>query len=300
MALLDSKHRNQLLVRSSFFVPGTLLLIGLSVFPFIYAIVLSLFNWNIARPQWGIHFVSIKNYISLLQAARFRHGIVTTFIILGGSVALQLVLGIFVALLLTNKVKGIRIIRALIILPTVVTPVVVGLLWLLLYKYDFGLINFMVTKIGLSPVSWLTTIWGGRFALMIADTWQWTPFVTLVILAGIMSIPRSMIEASKVDGTNSIQYFFYIMLPMIKPSILVALLIRTIDGFRVFDKIYAITKGGPGGATETLSYYIYIRGFNNFEMGVAAAASIFFLIIVTIVVQIILKVFGADKLFVSR
>lgn len=301
MALVESKHRTQVLVRSSFFVPGTLLLIALSVFPFVYAIVLSLFNWNIARPQWGVHFVSIKNYINLLQAARFRSSIGTTFIILGGSVALQLVLGIFIALLLTNaKVKGIRVLRAIIILPTVVTPVVVGLLWLLLYKRDFGLVNFLLTSVGLDQVNWLTTIWGGRFALMIADTWQWTPFVTLVILAGIMSIPKSMIEASKVDGTNSVQYFFHIMLPMIKPSILVALLIRTIDGFRVFDKIYAITKGGPGGATETLSYYIYVRGFNNFEMGVAAAASIIFLIVVTIVVQIILKVFGADKLFVSR
>lgn len=301
MTLIDRKKRNLFLVRASFFAPGTLILIGLSIFPFLYAVILSLFNWNLARPQWGVHFVSIKNYIDLLLTSRFRVSIVTTFIILGGSVCLQLVLGIFIALLLTNsQVKGIRIIRAIIILPSVVTPVVVGLLWLLLYKHEFGLINFLLTKIGLRQINWLTTVWGARFALIIADTWQWTPFVSLVVLAGIMSIPQSIIEASKVDGTNPIQYFFHIMLPMIKPSILVVLLIRTIDGFRVFDKIFAITKGGPGGATETLSYYIYVRGFNNFEMGVAAAASVFLLVLVTIVVQMILKVFGADKLFVSR
>lgn len=284
-------------VKMSFLMPGIIILVLLSVYPFFYCIFLSFHSWNLVRPQWGFNFVGIQNFIDALSAPRFIDSVGSTFIILGGALILQFILGLGIAMLLNVDIKGMPIVRAVIILPSVVTPIVVGILWSLLYKYQYGLINYLLNFFGLPSVHWLTSEWEARLCIMLADTWQWTPFVALVILAGLRSVPEALSEAAFIDGAGQWQQFRYITLPLIKPTILVVMLLRTIDGFRMFEKIFAITKGGPAGATETTSFLIYIQGFQLWEMGVAAASSILFLVIVTIVTQIILRGFRGNEIF---
>ena len=140
-------RRHLFWIKASFLLPGTTLLALFSILPFLYCVFLSFHSWNLARPQWGVNFIGLENFIELLRSARFLYSVQTTFIILGGALVLQLLFGLIVALLLNTEVKGIRIVRAIIILPTVITPVVVGLLWLLLYKYEYGFVNFLLNLV---------------------------------------------------------------------------------------------------------------------------------------------------------
>ena len=284
-------------LKASFLLPTMIILGFLSLYPFGYAIFLSLHDWNLARPHWGMQFVGIENFVNALTSPRFLNSVQSTFIILGGALALQFSLGLGIALLLNVDIKGMRITRGVILLPCILTPIIVGLLWNLLYRYDYGLINYLLTLFGLSKIHWLTSEWPSRIGIMLADTWQWTAFTALILFAGIRSIPEALSESASIDGASKWQQFRYVTLPLIKPAILVAILIRTIDAFRMFEKIFAITRGGPGGATETLSYLIYLEGFDRFEMGVASSYSLLFLVIVIAVVQIIFQGSGAKKLF---
>lgn len=175
-----------------------------------------------------------------------------------------------------------KLYRTVVLVPMLLPPITVALTWKMMYDYNFGIFNFLLKTIGLSPVEWLSSTDWALLSVVLTDIWQWTPFVFLVILASLQSIPLEIYESAQVEGASYVQSLRYITLPLLRPALALVLLLRTIDTFRVFDKMYVLTGGGPGNATETITYYIYRYGFRYFQTGYAAAASIIMVIMVLI------------------
>jgi multiple sugar transport system permease protein len=192
-----------------------------------------------------------------------------------------LLVGLGLALLFREKFWGRKYILPLVIMPMLLSTMVVCATWKVLYHYDYGLFNYFLGTLGLEPIQWLTNKQIVMKSVVLVDIWQWAPMSFLILLAGLQSIPRELYEAAKVDGANRSRLFWYITLPLLRHHVLLVILLRSIDTFRIFDKVYALTGGGPGNATETISFYIYREGFTYFHIDRAAAASVIMLLIVT-------------------
>lgn len=274
--------------------PITIFLLSITVFPTIYALVISLQHYELTNPL-GRVFIGFENYISLFSDSRFWNAVKVTLIFLVGSLFFEMILGFLLALLISRNFRGNRFVKSVFLLPTITTPVVVGLIWIMMYDPQFGVINYFLTSIGLDPQNWLAKSDAAIWALIAVDVWEWTPFVALVLLAGLQSLPLEPYEAAKVDGANSIQSFFHITLPQMKHYIIIAFIFRFMDAFRWFDTIYVMTKGGPGTATETLNMFGYLTGFEFLNMGYAAAIGIVMLIMMIVISQGFIKKFFISK-----
>lgn len=274
--------------------PITIFLLSITVFPTIYALVISLQHYELTNPL-GRVFIGFENYISLFSDSRFWNAVKVTLIFLVGSLFFEMILGFLLALLISRNFRGNRFVKSVFLLPTITTPVVVGLIWIMMYDPQFGVINYFLTSIGLDPQNWLANSDAAIWALIAVDVWEWTPFVALVLLAGLQSLPLEPYEAAKVDGANSIQSFFHITLPQMKHYIIIAFIFRFMDAFRWFDTIYVMTKGGPGTATETLNMFGYLTGFEFLNMGYAAAIGIVMLIMMIVISQGFIKKFFISK-----
>ena len=268
--------------------PAIAVLLSTSIIPLIYSVILSLQNFNLTNPL-GRKFVGFYQFVRAFNDPRLWESIKATFIILVPSLFLELVLGIIVALLLNRRAKGMNIIRSLILLPMMVTPVVVALVWGLIYNSNFGILNYLLSLFGLGPVEWLSYPFWARFSLILVDVWQWTPFIILIVLAGLQSLPPLAFRAARVDGASSRQILRHITLPLLKPTIIVAALFRLLALLASFDAIYVLTGGGPGAATETLSMYIYKQGFVLCDVSYASALSYIFLVISILICQRLVK-----------
>jgi multiple sugar transport system permease protein len=185
------------------------------------------------------------------------------------------------ALLLDRAMRGISLLRTLIIIPILISPVVVGLTWRYIYE-PWGVLNYVLGKFGVAPVGWVSDPRTALISIMVVDIWQWTPFVVLVLLAGLQSIPREVVEAAALDGLKFRKYFTRILWPLLRPVALIVLLIRMMDALKVFDTVYMLTRGGPGTATYVASMYNYVLFFGNYQVGYAAAMSYIILIIVNV------------------
>ncbi len=226
------------------------------------------------------HFIGVSNYTSLLTDERFWGDLATTFIIVGCSVALQFVIGMALALGLYALTKGARLISLLNFLPNVVTPVVGAIFLKWLFIGRFGLIDATLLSFDLYPPDWLgDPIWA-KITLVLADTWKFTPFLMLVLYAGLQAFDTQLLEAASIDGASTAQKIRYIILPMMKPLILFVVSIRAMDAFRFFDLVYVLTNGGPGTATETITLYTYQLGFRLLDIGKASALGVLTLLIV--------------------
>ena len=244
----------------------------LTIYPLIFSLVLSFHKWSLTKPgPW--RFVGLLNYVTIVSDPVFWRIILNTFIFTFSAVGLQFTIGLGLALLFSREIRGQNVLRSIVVLPMMVPPILVGLIWLFMYKRDFGIINYMLGLLKIEPIAWLSKPLSAMPAVILADTWQWTPFMFLLLLAGLRSLPREIYESSQIDGASSWQIFRYVSLPLLKPIISIAIIIRFMDAFRVFDKIFQLTGGGPGVATETISLYIYRNGFRYFNMGYAAALS---------------------------
>lgn len=197
-------------------------------------------------------------------------------------VAAELLLGIILALLVEQGVRGLSVFRTIFILPMMIAPVVVGLIWRYLYDTRFGLINYYLQKAGIAPQLWLADPDLALLSVIIADIWQWTPFIFIIILAGLQSLPSSAVEAARVDGCSTFQIIWNIKIPLLLPVITVALLLRLIDAFRVLEVIFIMTFGGPGLSTEVLSLHIYKTAFISQRLGMASAIANFLLVVILI------------------
>lgn len=270
-------------VPSLLLLPAILLLLAFALFPMIFSLWLSFNTWNLADRTATWTFVGLGNFRTILTTDPFFWPSVrVTLIFVGGTVAIQMILGLAIALLLNDEFRGRGAVRTIIILPLMISPVVVGLIWRFMYNTDRGMVNYLLYLVGLAPVDWLGRQPTALPAVMLADVWQWTPFVALILMAALQALPNEPIEAALIDGASRWQLLHYVILPMIRPAIMVALLIRLMDAFKIFDVIYVLTLGGPGVSTQVLGLYTYKWGFKFFQMGYASALS-YILVILLIV-----------------
>lgn len=273
------------------FGPALLVIAAFIVYPVVYALIISFHKWNLTMPAMGKQFVGVENFIKLIKDDVFHEALSNTFIVVACSVCVQFILGISLALVMNQKLPGIRLSRAVLIAPTMVAPVVAGLIWRYMYFPGYGVISYFLELFGVSIDSGILATHGtALIAIIITDIWQWTPFVVLVTLAGLQGLPNEPVEAAKMDGATSRQIFQYITLPMIKPVLFITLLIRMVDTIKIFDPIYALTRGGPGNSTMTATFYAYEKGLKNFEMGYAAAITFFILFMVVVLSQLFIRV----------
>lgn len=242
------------------------------------------------------NFIGLKNYSTALKDARVRKALLNTIIFTFISVAFELVLGIMLALIMNKAMFGRGLIRAISLIPWAIPTAVSALIWQYLYNGNSGIMALIFSKIGLisKPTDLLLTSTAAMGAVIIADVWKTTPYMALLILAGLQTIPNTVYEASAVDGAHKLQQFFRITLPMLKSSILVALLFRTLDAFRVFDLIYVLTGGGPGGSTESISIYAYKAMFAQTKFGYGSALTIIIALCVAIICYFYIKVLNID------
>lgn len=268
--------------------PASLLLSLITILPVLDAARISLLNWDvlsIVPPR----FVWLQNYRDALTDRLFWSSLEVTLVFVGGVIIFQLTIGFAIALLIDNLPCGQQIIATLIVLPAVLPPMVVGFQWLALFDGDFGPLNYLLQQIGLPAVAWTGDAQTALPALMLVDFWESTPFVVLLLYAGLRSLPHPVFEASRVDGATPWQTFWTITVPLLRPTIAIVLILRIIATFKLFDIIFVLTNGGPGTATENLTYYTYTQGFTYFKYGYATALGIIEMIMVTILAGVILR-----------
>ncbi len=272
--------------------PAFIALLVVLIYPLGYALWLSFHQWTLRTFRQGVPFVGFQNYLDLFSNPDFLNSLKITFTFVFLAISIEFVLGMGLALLLNHDLKGKNFYRAMILLPMMCTNVVIGLTWRLLLNYQYGLVNYYMGRIGLPPVEWLSNPRVAMTSVVIVDVWNTTSFVALMLLAGLQSLPDEPFEAAKIDGASGPQTFFYLTLPLLRPFILVALLWRFIDTFRIFDVIYLLTAGGPARVTETVSIYVYRYGFQSFNLGIAAAASFTMLLIMLVIAGILARSIG--------
>ena len=263
-----------------------MVLLALSIYPLLYSITISLQQETAAGVVW-----SLSHFKRLASDTFFRAAMVHTFAYAAAALTFEFLFGLGLALLLNQQIRGRGLFRASLLVPMMLPTVVVGVVWRLLLNPNFGAINGTLKKVGVNTES-LTWTASPRLALLsviAVDVWQWTPFVFLVLLAGLQAIPQEPYEAALIDGSNRWQTFRHVTLPLLKPAILIVLLLRTMDLLRVFDQIFILTEGGPGFATETISLYIYRAAFRFSDFGYAAAMSFVLLALTNVVSVVYLK-----------
>lgn len=259
--------------------PGLLTLLLTTSFPLIYLIWSSFQNINLAMPFLD-GFVGLENYRTILGDGRFWHAMQLTGIYTVSSVAMQLVIGLGLALLVMQIPAGQWVFRIVAILPIVLAPVVVGLFWrTLMLAPEFGILDFIVRALGFGPVNWLGAPTPALISVIIIHTWQWTPFAFLVLLASLASLPPEVYEAARIDKANAVQRFLYITLPLIRPAIVIVVIMRAMIALAAFAAIFAATGGGPGTATEILNLYAYKTSFVELNFGYGSALAVSLLII---------------------
>jgi len=260
-----------------FIAPTIVILISLGVFPLIYSVWLSLHSYSLIDLARGIKWVGGRNFLDLLQKTgslriSFVHAFLLTLVYMGGCLGLELAIGLGGALAFARKAdKKVRIQRTLAMVPMLIAPVVVGNIWKYMYQYSYGFANFLLRSGGLPTPRWLSEGSWAMVSLILADAWEWCPFSFLVLLASILSIPKVQLEAADIDGATQWQKFLYIVLPGIKKSLLLIILIRGIELIKTMDLVYTLTYGGPATATSILPFNAFFLGFKYFEIGKAAA-----------------------------
>jgi len=263
-----------------------LVLLSFVIFPLVYSLYLSFTDFSLT--QVGYRFIGLRNFLDIVRSTEAKKSAFNTMLILIGSVSIEVVVGISVALMLNRIGYSRSIFVTLIAIPSLVAPTAVGAIWKMLLQPN-GLVNYILSALGASPIDWFGKPTFALFSIIIADIWQWTPFVALIFLAGLTSIDPTLYEAAKVDGADSMQQFWYVTLPNLRRTFAFAVLFRAIDVIRFMDTVWIITRGGPGIATQTAAVYIYVQGFRFFRIGFSSAAAWLLLIAVSILTGFLLR-----------
>jgi len=279
----------------AFLLPAVILLFIILVGPFFYTIFLGFTDLSYSTPGHDGNFVGLANYRRLLtDDPVFWHSVATTLRFVAGSVSIEMVLGFGLALVLAAQVRRPRAVMPLLLVPMMLAPVAVGLLWKLVLQGEFGMVTYYLRKLGLIAED--TSLLGDSHlalsTMVVVDIWQWTPFVTLVSLAGLLGLPRAPFEAAMMDGAGRVRIFFDITLPLMRPLLAMVLLLRTIDAFKEFDKVFLMTGGGPGISTELLSIYVYRVNFRNWDLGYGAVCAFMVYLVVLILCKLFYTALG--------
>lgn len=278
--------RTQAILPYALISPILIAILALGLYPFLYVIWLS-FQMQTASTKPV--FVGLQNFYEIFLDSTFREVIGNTLVYVVSTVVTEFLIGLGLALLLNREFKGKRIIAPLIYLPMIVTPVAVGLTFRTIFNVEYGPLTYFLSLVGLSPVRWVASATYALFSLILVDIWQWTPFMFLVLLAGLQNVSPECVEASQLDGASYWQRFRHITLPFLRGSIAVAVLIRMIDAFKAFDIIYTVTEGGPGTSSTVISFFTYILAFRRFSLGSAAAMSLVLFFLILIPTQLLLR-----------
>jgi len=270
-------------------IPSMLLLVIFNIYPLIYSLIMAFSEYNLLSNKPAI-FIGFKNFIDILfNDPRFIVGLRNSMLLIIIPLLFEFILGMLMALLLSINIKGKNIFRSLYMIPMFLMPIVAASIWRTFFDFNSGLINLVVKFFGLQPVEWLFSFPQAIFAASIVDIWQWAPFVAIIILAGIESVSREPIEAAIVDGASGYQLIRYIIVPIIKPVLLIAVFLRLIDLAKFIDVMFILTGGGPGYSTETMSLYIFYKGLKDFDIGYTAALSYIMVIIVSIIMTFLVR-----------
>ncbi len=269
--------------------PAIIILLFVGIYPLIHTGVVSF--QQITMMEEDTSWAGFDNYGELFSDGRLWASIGHTFLILAIALPLELVLGLLMAQLFLERMPLKQVFIALLIIPTVISPIVAGSTWRLMFDQQYGPINKIISWLSYDKVVilWITRPEWVYPAILICEVWQWTPFMFLILLAALSNVDRSLIEAAEIDGASFWKIFFKITLPVIRPVLVIAVLIRALDLFRIFDIIWAMTKGGPGSVTETISIYTYLRAFKEFETSYSGAIAFLVIILLTVIVVIALK-----------
>lgn len=249
--------------------PATFAL-SITIIPFLIAVFLSFTNYSIARPAWK--FIAIKNYITMLKDPIFWEIMATTLLIAAMALVGEFILGFLITLLLNREGKWVGFMRSLLLLPLMLPPVISGLMWKVMLSPSSGPVNFLF---GLRDFPWFATPWSARLVVAFVEIWSSTPFVALILISGMQALPKEPFEAAQVDGANFWFVFRRLMIPMLRPFILIVLLFKVIDVIKLFDIVFATTGGGPQYATSTISIYVYKEVYKFYNLGSAIAKSLF-------------------------
>jgi multiple sugar transport system permease protein len=269
-----------------FVLPALVVVIAVIVFPWTYTIWMSLQEWKVgATPK----FVGLANYLRLPSDARFVESIWHTLAYTALSVLLPLLLGTLAAVIFNAKFPMRGFFRGLFILPMMATPVAIALVWTMMFHPQLGILNYLLSLVGLPPQLWVFHPASVIPSLVLVETWQWTPLVMLIMLGGLAAIPTEPYESARLDGATGWQVFRYISLPLIAPFLFIAAMIRTIDAVKSFDIIFAITQGGPGNASETINLYLYSVAFVYYDVGYASAIVIVFFALIIALAAALLR-----------
>jgi multiple sugar transport system permease protein len=264
-----------------FVVPSWLLIVAVFALPILGAVYLSFRN-EMLGSFTAPRFIGLENYLTAFADPRFWESIRVTFVIMVLGLVIQLPIGLGLAVLLERPLRGVTAIRTALMIPMLLTPVAVGLMWRFMFDTDLGVINWFLDHTFLGTPNWLGSRWGAIFAVTIVDSWQSIPFVMLIALAGLAGLPKGPREAAAIDGANAWRIFWHVTLPSLGPVLLVILMIRIIDTFKLFDIIFIVTqRGGPGTATQTLGMLTYNTGFIFFQTSRAAALGVLLVILVS-------------------
>lgn len=282
-------------IKFVFLLPALLYLVFMAILPLVWTLTLSFTVWNantMPKPRW----TGLGNFkYFLFEDPRFWHDLGFTSMYVGISVAGELILGLILATLLSQKFRGKSFFRIVYLIPMACPPIAVAFLWRMMLHPDIGVINSIIKLVGLRGVKWTTSPAIAPFTIIMVDVWEWTPFMFLALLAAYQSLPQELYQAAAVDGANSWQMFVSLTLPLITPVIVTITLIRAIDAFKLFELVFGITGAGPGSATESLSFYVYLIGMKWFKLGHGSAISWIFFVILLIFALILISRFKRER-----
>jgi multiple sugar transport system permease protein len=276
-------------VKHVFIWPAVLVVLAIAIFPLVYSLAISFQTIRLVPPS-PPRFVGLQNYATLLSQARFWETFWNTTVLVVVSVALQYAIGFALALALFLKVPGERLFRVAFLMPMLMAPVAVALIWRMLFHSQLGPIADLFALFGLTGLPFLTDPVWAKASLIVVEVWQWTPFVVLLMLAGLQSLPEDIYEAARLEDASGWTQFWTITFPMLLPLSVAVVFIRIIEAYKIIDTVFVLTGGGPGTSTETLTLYAYQEGLKKFNLGYTSALSFAFLILVLIIGTVYLAV----------
>lgn len=261
----------------AFLIPASLILLITAVAPLCYSFFISFFKYKLNTPNATPEFIGLDNYIRIFGTDLFKTCLKNTAMFAVISVTLEIVLGVILAMMLANNKQSTRIILSILLIPMIMAPVASGTLWRMMFDRSTGIVNYLLTLVGLEPVNFLGSSKLAIFSVIFVDVWRLTPWVTVLVTSGLKSISNSYIEAAVIDGASRWDVFHHIIMPLIRPVLMIVLMMRFTDAFKVFDTVYVMTGGGPGNSTEMLPNYIYNQALKYMNVGYAAALAFVFI-----------------------
>ena len=268
----------------------TMIFLGITaLLPLLYSLYLSFFKLKLNLPNAVPEFVGLQNYIKMLTDETVRTSTMNTLFFAVVSVALEVIVGLFVAMALCSDKMWAKIATSIFLIPTIMAPVAIGTLWRMMLDSTTGIINYFLSFFGVPSITWLSSPKTAMLAVILVNVWQLAPWVTIICAAGLKALPQDCLEAACVDGASNGVIFRKIILPMVAPLLTIVVMLRFVDAFKVFDTVYVMTNGGPGTSTEMLPNYIYKQGLRFFDAGYSAALAIGFVVVMTVVTVGFLK-----------